>query len=203
MKGRDMKVVPILIVLGGVTWAGAPDVGRAASQTETARTPAVAENPFLKPSTLPYQLPPFDKIKDADYRPMFEAGMSEELREVAAIAHNPKAPDFENTVVALERTGSLLERVSTVFDHLNQCNTDDEMQQIDTEMAPKRAAHEDAILLDPALYARIDALYRKRATLKLDPESSQLLERYHTQFVRAGAGLPDAAKTRLRALNEQ
>src|SRR5690349_9395357 len=82
-----------------------------------------AMTPFDSESTLPYHLPPFDKVTDADYRPAFEAGMKEELREVAAIAHNPKAPDFENTIVALERTGKLLNRVQTVFDNLNQCNT--------------------------------------------------------------------------------
>jgi peptidyl-dipeptidase Dcp len=160
-------------------------------------------NPFQQPSTLPYQLPPFARIGDADFRPAFEVGMREELAEVAAIAHNDKPPTFENTIVALERTGQLLDRVSVAFSNLNQCNTNDEMQKIDTEMSPKLAAHQDAILLDPALYARVDSLYRQRASLKLDPESLQLLERHHTQFVRAGAGLPEQAKTRLRALNEQ
>jgi peptidyl-dipeptidase Dcp len=163
----------------------------------------VAENPFLKESPLPYQLPPFDRIKDSDYRPAFEAGMGEQLREVAAIAHNPKAADFENTLVALECSGQLLQRVSTVFYCLNQCNTNNEMQKIETEMAPRLAAHRDAILLDPALYARIDSLYRRRESLKLDAESMQLIERFHTQFVRGGASLPEAAKERLRTLNEQ
>ena len=163
----------------------------------------MAENPFLKQSPLPYQLPPFDRIKDSDYRPAFDAGMDEELREVVAIAHNPEAPDFENTVVALERSGQLLQRVSTVFVLLNQCNTNDEMQKIETEIAPKLAAHRDAILLDPALYARIDSLYRRHESLELDAESLQLIKRYHTWWVRAGAKLPDAAKERLRALNEQ
>jgi peptidyl-dipeptidase Dcp len=162
----------------------------------------VTENPFLKESPLPYQLPPFDRIKDSDYRPAFEAGMGEQLGEVAAIAHNPKA-DFENTLVALECSGKLLQRVSTVFYLLNQCNTNDEMQKIETEMALKLAAHRDAILLDPALYARIDSLYRRRESLNLDAESMQLIERIHTQFVRAGASLPEAAKERLRTLNEQ
>src|SRR5215831_20098114 len=101
----------------------------------------VIENPFLKQSPLPYQLPPFDKIKDSDYRPAFEAGMGEQLREVAAIARNPKVADFENTLVALECSGQLLQRVSTVFYDLNQCNTNDQMQKIEIEMAPKLAAH--------------------------------------------------------------
>lgn len=163
----------------------------------------MAENPFLKQSPLPYHLPQFARIRDSDYRPAFEAGMGEELREVAAIAHNPEAPDFENTVVALERSGQLLQRVSTVFYSLNQCNTNDEMEKIATEMAPKLAAHRDAILLDPALYARIDSLYRQRERLELDAESLQLIERFHTRFVRAGASLPEVAKERLRTLNEQ
>ena len=149
----------------------------------------MADNPFLQPSALPYQLPPFDRIRDSDYRPAFEAGMREQRREVDAIAHNPRPPDFENTIVALERSGQVLDRVSTVFSNLNASNTDPEMQKIDAEMAPRLAAHEDAILLDPALYARVDALYRRRASLNLDPESLQLLQRYHTQFVRAGARL--------------
>src|SRR5215469_3946464 len=163
----------------------------------------MTENPFLKESPLPYQLPPFDRIKDSDYRPAFEAGMGEELREVARIAHNPKTADFENTLVALECSGQLLQRVSTVFYDLNQCNTNDEMQKIETELAPKLAAHRDAILLDPALYARIDSLYRRRESLKLDAESMQLIERFQTHFVRAGACLPEAAKEQLRTLNEQ
>src|SRR5262252_1959808 len=167
------------------------------------RTSMMTENPFLKESPLPYQLPPFDRIKDSDYRPAFEAGMDEQLREVAAIAHNPKAVDFENTLVALECSGQLLQRVSTVFYSLNQCNTNDEMQKIETEIAPKLATHWNAILLDPALYARIDSLYQGRESLKLNAKSMQLIERVHTQFVRAGANLPDAAKEQLRTLNKQ
>ena len=163
----------------------------------------MAQNPFRQPSTLPYALPPFDKIKDADYVPAFEAGMHEQREEVAAIAHNPQPATFENTVVALERTGQLLDRVHTVFSNLNASNTDPEMNRIDTEMAPKLAANSDAIFLDAALFARVDSLYQRRATLKLDPESLQLLERYHVMFVRAGAKLSDADKARLRSMNEQ
>ncbi|MGB9330980.1 MAG: M3 family metallopeptidase [Steroidobacteraceae bacterium] len=168
---------------------------------DTARTSPMADNPFAQPSTLDFQLPPFDRIRDSDYRPAFEAGMREQLREVAAIAHNPAPPTFENTIVALERSGQLLTRVDNVFGRLNACNTDPEMQQIDTEMAPKLTAQEDAIHLDPALWARVEALYAKRDTLHLDPESLQLLIRYHTIFVRAGAQLSPADKARLKALN--
>jgi len=175
----------------------------AAAGTKDAGNPAMADNPFAHPSALPFELPPFDRIRDSDYTPAFEEGMREQLREVAAIAHNPKPPTFDNTVVALERSGQLLDRVNAVFANLNSCNTDERMQQIDTEMAPKLAAHEDAIFLDAALWARIDALYGKRASLKRDPESLQLLTRYHTRFVRAGARLSAADQQRLRAINGQ
>ena len=163
----------------------------------------MADNPFAQPSTLPFQLPPFDRIRDDDYLPAFEAGMREQLREVHAIAHNPAAPTFANTIVALERSGQLLDRVETTFSNLNACNTDPHMQQIDTEMAPRLTAQHDAIFLDPALWARVDALYEKRASLHLDPESLQLLTRYHTLFVRAGARLSAENQARLRDLNKQ
>ena len=202
MKSIPLKSLPGLAILAMLIVA-ASSPAAAASKSDASRTPPMSDNPFQHPSTLPYQLPPFDKIKDSDYRPAFEAGMRQELDEVAAISNNPQAPSFDNTIVALERIGRLLTRVDTVFSSLNQCNTDDEMQKIDTEMSTKLSAHEDAILLNSALFARVDDLYKKRASLKLDPESMQLLERYHTQFVRAGAGLPDAAKAQLRKLNEQ
>jgi len=175
----------------------------AAAETQDAGNTAMADNPFAAPSTLPFELPPFDRIHDADYTPALEAGMREELREVESIAHNPRPPTFRNTIVALERSGQLLERVTTTFFNLNACNTDDQMQKIETEMAPKLTAHQDEIHLNPALFARIDALYRKRATLKLDAESLQLLSRYHTRFVRAGARLAPQDQARLRAINEQ
>ena len=163
----------------------------------------MADNPFAAPSTLPFELPPFDRIHDADYRPAFEAGMAEQLRQVAAIAHNTAAPTFENTIVALERSGRMLERVETTFSNLNACNTDRDMQQVDTEMAPRLTAQRDAIHLDPALWSRVDALYSKRDSLQLDAESQQLLRRYHTIFVRAGAQLDSAQQTQLRDLNKQ
>jgi len=162
-----------------------------------------ADNPFARESTLPYHLPPFDHVKDADFRPAFEAGMAEQRKEIEAIDRDPTPPSFETTVVAFEKSGQLLDRVSTVFFNLNGSNSDPEILKIASEMAPKRSAHRDALLLDPVLFARLDAVYQKRATLQLDPESMQLLERTYTQFVRAGAKLSDADKTRLKQLNEQ
>ena len=171
--------------------------------TGSKRTHAMAENPLAAPSTLAFHLPPFDRIRDSDYRPAFEAGMAEELRQVAAIAHNPEPPTFANTIVALERSGRLLERVETTFSNLNACNTDAEMQQIDTDTAPLLTAQRDAIHLNPPLWARVDELYNRRASLHLDAESLQLLTRYHTLFVRAGARLTPDQQARLKDLNKQ
>jgi peptidyl-dipeptidase Dcp len=175
----------------------------AAATKEAGTTPMAADNPFARPSPLPFEMPPFDRVHDADYAPAFEAGMREQLQEVAAIAHNPQPATFENTIVALERSGRMLERVGNVFYSLNSCNTDPEMQKIDTDLAPRLAAHNDSIFLDAALWARVAALYDKRASLGLDPESGQLLARYHTHFVRAGAQLSAADQKRLRAINEE
>jgi peptidyl-dipeptidase Dcp len=166
-----------------------------------AATAAMSENPLLQPSTLPYQMPPFDRIRVTDYAPAFDAGMRAQLREVAAIAHDPRPPDFQNTIVALDRSGQLLLRVGFLFDELNANNTSPQMQAIDTEYAVKRSAHKDAVYLDHALWRRVDAVYAKRATLKLDPESQQLLLRWHARFVRAGARLAAADQARLRELN--
>jgi peptidyl-dipeptidase Dcp len=162
---------------------------------------AVTENPLLQPSTLPYQMPPFDRIRVGDYAPAFAAAMQAQLRAVAAIAHDPRPPDFQNTIVALERSGQLLLRVGFIFDELNSNNTSPAMQAIDTELAVKRSAHRDAVYLDHALWQRVAAVYAKRASLKLDPESLQLLLRCHARFVRAGARLGAAEQARLRELN--
>lgn len=197
-------MIPVLLAVlaAGPAATPAPAALQGTAVSTTAGTKPMADNPFLFLSTLPYQLPPFDHIKDSDYLPAFEAGMSEHRREVEAIAHNREPATFANTIVALERSGQLLERVNIVFSNLNAANSDPEMDKIDTQMTPRLAAHEDAILLDSALFARVDSLYQRRSALKLDPESLQLLERYHVMFVRAGAKLSDADKARLRALNE-
>ena len=162
-----------------------------------------AANPFAAESALPYRLPPFGRIGDADYLPAFKAGMAEQKREVAAIAGNAAAPSFENTVVALERSGRLLERVAKVFFNINQANSNETTLKIEEEMAPQLAAHEDAILLDAALFARVDAVYRQRAALAEGSEARQLLERTYTRFVRAGARLGAADQARLRRINEE
>src|SRR5437667_6350958 len=161
------------------------------------------DNPLLKESTLPYHLPPFDQIKDEHFVPAMEAGMRDQLKEVDVVANNSEKPTFENTVVALERTGRSLDRAERTFSNLNACNTHPALQKIDKEMAPKLAAHRDAIHLNGKLFARIQQLYDNRHKLGLDPESAYLLERYYKDFVRAGAKLSDSDKEKLKKINAE
>jgi peptidyl-dipeptidase Dcp len=160
-------------------------------------------NPFFAASTLPFHAPPFDKIKNEDFQPAIEAGMVQQQTEVQAIADNPEAPTFENTMVALEKSGQLLDRVTAAFSGVTGANTNDTLQKVRSIEAPKLAAHRDFIFLNSKLFARVEAVYTQRATLKLDPESLRLVERYHDEFVHAGANLSEADKTELRKLNEE
>ncbi len=173
-------------------------------ETATAEADAALEgNPFFRESTLPYAMPPFDQIKDEHYLPAYLQGMEQHLAEIAAIANNSEAPTFANTVVAMEQSGRLLVRVARVFRNLNSAHTNEAMQAVEKTVAPLYAAHFDAIYLNDLLFARLDSLYEQRASLGLDAESLRLLERYHTDFVRAGARLDEAQKTRLRAINSE
>src|SRR6266850_8285177 len=164
---------------------------------------ATANNPLLTESTLPYRVPPFDKIKDEHFAPAIVAGMREQLKEVGAVANNSEKPTFDNTIVGLERTGRLLDRAERTFSNLNACNTNPAMQKIEKEMAPKLSAHRDAIHLNGKLFARIQRLYSNRDKLGLDAESSYLLERYYKDFVRAGAKLYDPDKEKLKKINAE
>jgi peptidyl-dipeptidase Dcp len=184
--------------------AAAIALAHAASAAPAAAGPALdPSNPFAKDSTLPLHYPAFDKIKDEHFVPAFEAGMREQLREVASIANNKAAPTFDNTIVTMERSGQLLSRVSTTFSNLQGANTDDQLDAIDRDMSPKLAAHRDAIYLNDKLFQRVKALYDKRDKLHLDAESKYLLERYHRDFVRAGAKLSSADKEKLKAYNAE
>lgn len=162
-----------------------------------------APNPLAEPSTLPYQLPPFDAIKDSDFEPAFDAAMLEQRARVDAIARDRQPSTFENTLVALERSGVTLDRVSKVFFNLDSSNTDPEIQRIKLRMAPRLAAHRDEIYLNRDLFARVEAVWRARAEAGLDPEAVQLAQRYYTLFVRAGARLAEPEQQRLRELNQQ
>lgn len=161
-------------------------------------------NPFFAPSTLPYSLPPFAEIRDEDYAPAFDRGMAEHLAEVEAIATNPEPASFDNTLVALERSGEVLERVRRAFFGINSSLATPSMQAIEEEYAPRLTAHADAIQLDNRLYARIKAVHDDAdAMAALDDEGRHLVRRYLTEFTVAGAGLDDAAKEQLRDLNSR
>ncbi|MFY9802196.1 MAG: peptidyl-dipeptidase Dcp [Candidatus Acidiferrales bacterium] len=187
----------ILITTGAVA-VGATLLS--AGATDTKFGPA---NPFYAPSTLPFHAPPFDKIKDEDYQPAIEAGMAEEITEIQGIADNPAPPTFENTLVAMEKTGQLLRRAYAAFGAVSEANTDPALQQVRTEEAPKLAAHRDAIYLNAKLFARVSAVYNERESLKLDAESQRLLQIIYDEFVHSGANLSDADKTELKKLNEE
>ena len=167
----------------------------------TAVFAANSDNPLMTESALPYHYPAFDKLKDEHFIPAMEAGMHEQLKEIEPIANNAETPTFENTIVALERTGRLLDRAQRTFSNLNACDTNPTRQKIDKETAPKLAAHHDTIFLNPKLFARVQALYEQRDKLGLDPESAYLLERYYKDFLRAGAKLSEPDKEKLKNIN--
>jgi peptidyl-dipeptidase Dcp len=162
-----------------------------------------ADNPFAQPSTLPFQAPPFNVIKDSDYQPGFEQGMAEQIAEIRAIADNPAAPTFDNTIVAMERSGQILRRVSAAFSAVNQADTNPALQDVQKAEARKLAAHNDAIYLDPALFKRVHALWEGRAATHYNPDQLMALTVIHQRFVRAGANLSEPDKTKLRELNGQ
>src|SRR3974390_1900394 len=184
-----------------VTLSAAPQKSSSASSTTV---PMFDDsNPFAHPSTLPFQAPPFDKIKDADFQPAIEEAMRQELGEVEAIANSAEPPTFANTIEALEKRGELLRRVQPVFSGMTSSNTNPTLQKLQAELAPKFAAHRDAIFLNPKLFARVKAIYDQRASLRLAPDAVFVVDRYYKDFVRAGALLSDADKETMRALNKE
>lgn len=167
----------------------------------SAEAHAASTNPFFSASTLPYQAPRFDQITDSDYAPAFERGMVEHLREIKAIANNRAAPTFDNTIAAMERAGQTLNRVQMTFYGVYQANTDDTLDKVQSQEAPRLTAHEDEVYLNAKLFARVKSLYDRREKLNVTPEQAQLLDIYYQQFVHAGAQLSAADKTKLRAIN--
>jgi peptidyl-dipeptidase Dcp len=162
-----------------------------------------ATNPFAAPSPLPLHYPQFDRIRDGDFAPAFDAGMAEQLEEVQAIADNPQPATFDNTLVALERSGQLLDRTTTVFFNLVAADTNDARDKLRSDYAPRFAAHSDAIQLNAKLFERIESLYERRAGLGLDPQGQRLIERYYSDFVRSGAKLSAPDKEKLKTLNAE
>jgi peptidyl-dipeptidase Dcp len=164
----------LALILAGAVAFGTLSISSWSTEPMTLQTSTQAAgraNPLLTPSTLPFGVPPFDTIRDTDFPPAFEAGMKAQLAEIDAIAGSPAPPTFENTLVALEQSGQLLGRVGPVFNGLTSANTNPELQKIQQDVAPKLAAHDDAIFLNGKLFARVEAVYRQREALKLDPES--------------------------------
>jgi peptidyl-dipeptidase Dcp len=158
-------------------------------------------NPFAKESTLPFHAPPFNEIKDSDYQPAIEEGMKEEEAEIEAIANSSAKPTFTNTIEAMEKSGALLRRAQRVFGAVSQSNTNPTLQKVQAELAPKGAAHRDAIYLNPKLFARVKAVYDDRASLK--GEQKTVVERYYRDFVRSGALLSDADKEKVKEINKE
>jgi peptidyl-dipeptidase Dcp len=206
MKQKALLALTISLALA----ACGKDEAPAATAATDASTPAVtttadpmANNPFAKASDLYLQAPAFDKIKDEHFAPAFDAGMKEQLAEVDAIAANAEAPTFDNTIAAMEKSGRTLDRSGKVFYYLTSSHTNDTLSKIESDYAPKYAAHLDAIVLNSGLFARIKTLYDNRDTLGLNGEQLQLLGQYYRNFARNGALLDEAGKAQLRKLNEE
>jgi len=194
---RKLFFLPVVAIIGILASCNNKGGQSAAGNTDS------TSNPLLTQSTLPYEAPPFDKIKDADFKPAIEQGMKEHLAEIEKIANNPDAPTFDNTLVAMEKSGVLLTRVNRIFGALAGANTDSILQKIQEDEAPKLAQHQDTIHLNSKLFKRIETIYNNRAQLKLDAESARLVEVYYQQFVLAGAKLSDADKETFKKLDEQ
>src|SRR6476620_5374351 len=191
----------LLFASAAITLAATPTFAAAKKPAASAAATLASSSPFAKPSALPFQTPDFSKIKDSDYLPALLAGMAQQKQEVTAIANNPAAPTFDNTVVAMERSGLLLERANLAFSAVNGANTYDTLQATDTKTAPLFAAHNDFIYLNPKLFQRFKTLHDSQASLGLNAEQATLLDVYYKQFVHAGAELSPAKQAQLKTMN--
>ena len=162
-----------------------------------------ATNPFFASSTLPYQAPPFNEINDSHYRPAFDEGLKRKRQEILDIAHHPAAPDFDNTLVALEKSGELLSRVTSVFFAMAAANSNDEIQRLDEQFSAELAGLANDIYLNDALFQRIQSVWQQRHDLGLDAESLRLVEVIYQRFILAGATLGDEQKAELKTLNTE
>src|SRR5690554_3405763 len=171
----------------------------ACTKTETTEKGTI----FMTAFDTPFGAPPFDKISVDDYVPAFEAGMRQQAAEIDSIVNNPEPPTFENTMLALDNSGSVLSRVSAVFYGLEGTDTNEEMQEIKSEMSPKLTAHNDNINLNEQLFERIKTVYDNASSHNLTPEQYRLLEDYYKDFVRSGIMLSETDKDKLRDINKQ
>ena len=187
------KTLLLLLTAVVIAWLAAPSHADG----------AVQKNPFAEPSRLPLLAPPFDQIRDSDYPPAFEEGIRQGLAEIGDIASSKSPPTFANTIEAMEKSGRMLQRVSRTFNAVTGANTNETLEKVQAEEAPKLAAYRDAVYLNPKLFARVRAIYQAREHLNLDPEALQLVILYYQDFVHDGANLSDDDKTKLRELNKQ
>jgi len=195
---KKLFMIPAVILLAGIISfrnAGDKQISNSAVFSSA--------NPFFTVSSLPYQAPPFNKIKDDDFKPALEEGMKEQQEEILKIANDPNAPTFENTFIAMEKSGQLLTRVNNVFNLLTGANTNPQLQKVQEETASELAANQDAIYLNSKLFKRIESIYNNRSALKLNSESNRLVEYTYQQFLLAGAKLSDADKASLKKINEE
>src|SRR5690606_32887928 len=210
IEGRPMNTHPrprhLILALAACAWLAAcsepaREVGRvAADETSSMNT---QDNPFYSASPLDLQYPPFDRIRDEHYLPAFERGMAEQLAEIAEITRQTAEPTFANTIVPLELSGQLLNRVSTVFFALGSAHTNESILALETEISPRLTEHNDSIMLNAELFERVRIVYEARGRTGLDPESLRLVEETYKGFVRAGAQLDTVSQERLRAINSE
>lgn len=199
MKTRTSLIPSALLILG----LGIVSCDAETKKTETLKETTMENNPFFEQYDTPFEVPPFDKITLAHFKPAFIKGMEEQAEEINAIVTNEEAPSFENTILALENSGVLLSKVSSVFYNLNSAHTNKDMQDLAQEIAPLMSAHSDNISLNQALFERIKTVYNTKAELGLTNEQLRLLEKKYSSFERSGANLSEEDKTKLRKINEQ
>lgn len=200
---RDSSLYSIMILSISFAGLGFHMTNSAAVDTPERSTNLPADNPFAVPSPLTLHAPSFDKIKVEHFMPAFTVGMSQQLGEMNAIAKQQEPATFENTIVAMERSGALLTRVDNVFSNLTSAEKNKPLQNIETELAPLRAAHQDNILLNRPLFDRVEKLWKTKQSLKLTEEQAELLKQRYESFLRAGAELSSQDQGRIRSLNEQ
>ena len=189
---RHLACAVALVIATGMTGCATTPPALTDNSKASMPAPAAQDNPFFEESTLPLKYPVFDKIKDSDFGPAFDRGMADQLKEVEAIADNAEPATFDNTIVALEKSGQVLTRAATVFFSLTGADTNPTREKLQADYAAKLSAHGDAIALNPKLFARIKSLHDSRHSLGLSPEGVRLIERYYTDFVRSGANLTES-----------
>lgn len=195
---KRISYLPIMALLAITSSCNQPK-----SSSDTTEESISPSNPFVNASKLPFQAPAFDKIKDSDFKPAIEEGMKQQQIEIAKIADQTEPATFDNTILAIEKSGQLLGRVNRVFGLLTGANTNPDLQKVQEEEAPKLTANNDAIYLNTKLFKRVESVYQERAKLKLDPEALRLVEYYYQKFELAGAKLSEADKEKLKELNKE